>query len=324
MSQLLDSMKAAKGISSLSYYLIIVIGIMFLLVLGVFIYMASRHVTLESVRAAYPNLTSTRVLYALTACVILFIIFMLINSKYELYFQKRTTIGVDRAIPTSLTFWKPGTSPNPEDPYKLMLTSSEFPMSSPEIYTVGVEIIVGDTRTNDKMGPYRHIIHRGTNELMNFTDPNSAGSAPKGMGDLADGLPRQMNPGIFLDKFTNDLIIFIDTDPIGKGSNSYRESIRIPDIPLKKGFHLHLVVHDRLIEVYINCRLVSTKLLNGNPKGVPNSWYGRIGFSRAAAIIQNLTLWDSSLYAIELRNKCPVIDISKRKIAPTSCSTAGS
>jgi hypothetical protein len=249
---------------------------------------------------------------------------MLINSKYEVYFQKKQTVGINRPIPPSSIFWKPGSSPNPEDPYKLTLATKEFPMTTPEIYSVGIEIIVGDTRTSDKLGPYRHIIHRGSSELMSFTEANSPGSAPKGLGDLNDGLPRQMNPGVFLDQFTNDLIVFIDTDPNKKGSQSFRESIRIQDIPLKKGFHLHLTIHDRLLEVYVNCRLAATKLLQGNPKGVPNDWYGRVGFSRAAAIIQNLRLWDNSLYALELRNMCPAIDLTKRKIAPTSCSTAGS
>ena len=176
--------------------------------------------------------------------------------------------------------------------------------------------MVTDTRTIDKFGPYRHLVHRGTDDLSKFI-PNTPGSDRKGAGGLNDGLPTQMNPGIFVDQFSNDLIIFVDTDPIQDGAQAYRESVRIPDIPLNKGFYIHLTIHDRLLEVYLNCRLAATKLLHGTPRAVPNDWFGRTGFSRARAIIQNMSLWDSNLYAIELRNKCPGFVLHK-ELAPTS------
>lgn len=319
MDQLLDSMKTSRGLSSTAFYIFILLIIFLIAAVVIFIYILSRNTTLESIRASYPELLSARVLYIITGIVVVFIIFMLVNSQYEIYFQKKQTIGIDRPLPPSTKFWIPGSTANPQDPHNLTVTSEEFIMSTPEVYSLGVEIIVADTRSNDKYGPYRHLFHRGSADLKAFTNVSSPGSAPKGMGDLRDGLPSQMNPGVFLDQFSNDLMIFVDTDPIKFGLQSYRESIRIPDIPLKRGFHLHLTIHDRLIEVYINCRLAATKLLKGNPKGVLNDWYGRVGFSRAAAIVQNLTLWDNNLYAIETRNMCPPIVIAKN-IAPTACS----
>ncbi len=140
-----------------------------------------------------------------------------------------------------------------------------------------------------------------------------------GQGGLADGLPTQMNPGIFLDKFTNDLIVFVDTDPAKQGDTGFRESVRISDIPLKKPFYVHVSVHDQILEVYVNCRLAATKLLQGSPRAVPNDWYGRIGFARAAALIQNLRLWDIDLYAFEVLKLCPPIVVLPNT-APSSCS----
>jgi hypothetical protein len=180
-------------------------------------------------------------------------------------------------------------------------------MSSAEVYAMGVTLYVGDSRSSDKTGPYRHILHRGTDELKKFVR-DSPGSVPRGQGDLNDGLPHQMNPGLFLDPFTNDLLIYIDTDPhIGTQAN--RESIRIPDLPLKKAFYLHVVVNGRIAEVYINCRLAVSKILNGMPRAVPNDWHGRIGFARAAVVPQDLKLWDTDLHALEIRNLCPAIQM---------------
>lgn len=318
MDHMLDSMKTSRGLSSMAFYVFILLIVCVIVFIGVAAFILSRNVSLESIRAQYPGLASTRVLYVITGVVVVFILFMLVNSQYEIYFQKKPKMGIDRPLPPSTTFWQPGTTASPQDPYNLTVTSEEFIMSTPETYSLGVEIIVADTRSNDKFGPYRHIFHRGSADLKAFVDRNSPGSAPKGRGDLLDGLPTQMNPGVFLDQFSNDLMIFVDTDPVGLGQQSFRESIRIPDIPLKRGFHLHLTVHDRLLEVYINCRLAATKLLKGNPKGVLNEWYGRVGFSRAAAMVQNLRLWDSNLYAIETRNMCPPI-VVKKNIAPSSC-----
>jgi hypothetical protein len=319
MDQLLDSMRTSRGLTSMAFYVLVLVIVFFIVFAIGLIYLFSRNITLESVRAKYADLATARILYVITGLVVFFILFMLVNSQYEVYFQKRPKVGIDRPLPPSTTFWKPGTTANPQDPYNLSVKSGEFIMSTPETYSLGIEIIVGDTRSNDKYGPYRHMFHRGSADLKAFINTSSPGSAPKGMGDLLDGLPTQMNPGVFLDQFSNDLMIFVDTDPVGLGEQSYRESIRVPDVPLKRGFYLHLTVHDRLVEVYINCRLAATKLLKGNPKGVLNDWYGRVGFSRAAAIVQNLTLWDSSLYAIETRNMCPPIVVAKN-IAPTSCS----
>ena len=322
MNRLLDSMKISRAQSSTAFYLFIIILILFVIGVIFLAYVFGRNVSLASLQAKYPNVGITTILYIITGVIFVAILLMLFNSQFEIFFQKRQSNGIDRPLPPHTVFWTPATSSNPQDPYDLTLASDDFPMTSAETYSMGLELMISDTRTTDKFGPYRHLVHRGTEDLRKFT-PNSPGSSPKGAGDLNDGLPSQMNPGVFVDQFSNDLVIFIDTDPVGGGSQAFRESVRISDAPLNKAFYLHITVHDRLLEVYMNCRLAATKLLHGKPRAVPNDWFGRIGFARARAIIQNISLWDSNLYSIETRKMCPGIDLPKN-MAPSSAPVCGS
>lgn len=321
MDRLLDSMKTSRAQSSLGFTVFILIIVIFVILLGVLAWTQARSISFASLQASYPNIPITRVLYIITGIIFLWILFILFNSQFEVYFQRRQSSGIDRPLPPSKVFWTPASSMNPQDPHDLTLVSDDFPMSGSETYSLGVELMISDTRTSDKFGPFRHLLHRGTSDLSKFT-PNTPGSDRKGSGGLNDGLPTQMNPGLFVDQFSNDLIIFVDTDPIREGRQAYRESVRISDAPLNKPFYVHITVHDRLLEVYMNCRLAATKLLHGQPRGVNNDWFGRTGFSRARGIIQNLTLWDSNLYAIEIRKMCPGFKLPLN-LAPTSAPVCG-
>jgi len=66
-----------------------------------------------------------------------------------------------------------------------------------------------------------------------------------------------------------------------------------------------VLVHKRLLEVYINCKLEVTKLLDGEPKEVENDWYGLSGGAAGEAKIQNLTVWQVPLTIEELTPLCP-------------------
>jgi hypothetical protein len=118
----------------------------------------------------------------------------------------------------------------------------------------------------------------------------------------AYGLPKRMNPGIFLDPNVNDILVFVDTL---KNGTTFRESLRVSDIPLDIPFRIAVIVSKRLLEVYINCKLETTKLLDGDPKEVENIWYGLSGSNSADAQIQNLTIWRHALTIDELSPLCP-------------------
>jgi hypothetical protein len=323
MNRLLDSFKVSKTHSSTAFYGFVVILIVFVLAVIFAIYLFLQSATFKGIETQFGRQTLNTTLYIICGAVVFMILLMLFNSQFEVYFQKRKSIGIDRPLPSHTVFWSPGETQNPQDPHNLTVTNNQFKMNTPETYALAIEVMISDTRTNDKFGPYRHLLHRGTDDLKTFV-PNSPGSQSKGAGDLNDGLPSQMNPGIFVDQFSNDLIIFVDTDPTDGESRSqaYRESVRISDLPLNKPFVLHVTVSDRLLEVYINCRLAATKLLHGAPRGVHNEWFGRIGFARARAVIQNLKLWNDKLWAIEVRKVCTPVSIASN-MAPTSAPVCG-
>lgn len=173
-------------------------------------------------------------------------------------------------------------------------------------YSVLFEGILYNTRnytTTD--GPYRHIVHRGSKELL-ATTPNGiplSGCAPAGVGELPPfGLPARMNPGIFVDPNINDIIVFVDTM---NGSTPYRESVRIVDIPLDVPFSLGVIINGQVLEVYLNCKLEVTKVLAGVPREIENEWYGISGRANAQAQIQNLMIWTNAISADDIRPLCP-------------------
>jgi uncharacterized integral membrane protein len=318
MEQLQKNNKQSISQANSAYYIIIFLIIIFVLILIAIIFVFSNSTNLN--KAALPSISNIplqTLLYTIGGIVALFVIFVLVNSRYEIYFQKRPQIGINRPTPTYKVFWPSGKISEET----LEIISADFPMTNANTYSISFEVMVSDTRSDDPQGPFRHLVHRGSKDIVTFKR-NSPGSMPKGRGGLNDGLPSEMNPGIFVDQFTNDMILFIDTDPIKYGDYGFRESIRVSDIPLKKAFTVHLTIHDQILEVYINCRLAGSKVLQGIPRAVANNWYGLAGFSPAQAIVQNVKLWDIDLYATEIRNMCSDIQITKdaKAKAKSNCS----
>jgi hypothetical protein len=317
MESLLTSLKVSQSQASVAFYIFVCLLSVFSVacIFTLYIYLRNGGSFGTALQAAFPNIALNTILYVLAGLVLFMVLLMLFNSQYDVFFQRKTG-GINRPMPLATTFWQLKTLDNPQDPVNLQITSEDFPMSTPEVYSMSLELNISDTRAKDDKGPYRHIIHRGTGELIDFV-ADSPGSIPKGRGDLNDGLPLQMNPGVFIDPYTNDLVIFVDTDPLNGTGQAFRESIRVADVPLKTPFRIHITVHDQILEVYINCRLANTKLLHGTPRAVPNDWYARIGFARSQSTFQNLNLWDSDLYATEIRKLCPPIDMPHKNALPT-------
>jgi hypothetical protein len=241
---------------------------------------------------------STIVLYILVLALAGFVIAMLMNVKlsFSWLIPKKYTVKA-----ASHKFWLPSGEYS-----NLVVPSTAAPSMADNTYTMMLEGLLFNSRnfqTTD--GPYRHIAHRGSNELAPTSSTTSIGCAMSGTNkNLPDfGLPKRLNPGIFLDPNTNDILVFVDTT---EGKNTYRESVRVADIPLDVPFNLGIVVNGRVLEVYLNCGLEATKVLTGDPRSVENIWYGLSGSASANAQIQNLTLWDYGLPADDFRSVCEV------------------
>jgi hypothetical protein len=318
MDPFIDSLQFTRSQSSVAFYLFLGVAVLALVGGSAAAYLFYKGVSLQQINPVFPEINLNIVLYVLAATIVVIVILTLLGNNFEVSITSKDS-GINRAAPPFSVFWKPATGDNSTNPTNLVVSSENFAMSRPDVYTMSAEISLFDTRVMDTKGPYRHLVHRGSDDLNAFV-PGSPGSVPKGQGGLNDGLPTQMNPGIFVDKFTNDIVIFIDTDPVKGNTAAYRESIRITDIPLKKPFYLHVTVHDQILEVFINCHLAATLMLKGVPRGVPNYWYGRVGVARATAIVQNLKLWNTDLYAFEIGKTCPVLKMPS-SLSPSSCST---
>lgn len=211
-------------------------------------------------------------------------------------------------MPRDLVFWKKF---DPVIPLRVTATEVKdlVPFSR---YTMSVDMIWIDSRVRTETaatsGRYRHILHRGSGEVADYMNvlqtiqtAATGATAEDVLARLPFGLPVRMNPGIMADPVTNDMLIFVDTV---KDNQQLRESVRIPDIPMEQPFQLAIIVLHNMLEVYVNCRLEVTKLLEGMPREVDAAWYGVSGPRPLNAAIQNLRLFDGGLDSGQVGTLC--------------------
>lgn len=241
-------------------------------------------------------------LYLLVGVILFIIVNMLMNKNISFDFIKKLLPAHYRATSNASLFWKPGSQFTNLKEKGLL----DFPDNS---YTMLIDCVIYESRSyNTTDGPYRHIVHRGSEELGEstvggfVTSGCSRGTNTSNLPPF--GLPRLLNPGIFLDPNTNDIIVFVDTE---NGLETFRESVRVADLPLNKPFRIGIILNSRVLEVYLNCRLEVTKVLAGEPKKVQNIWYGLAGSANAQAQIQNLYVWKNPITADDIRPLCPAI-----------------
>jgi hypothetical protein len=239
------------------------------------------------------------IIYVLLILIIILIYLLLTGYKFSI---KTFDIRPKKykALDNAQVYWKSGMG----GVNNLRITENEgLSHDLNSKYTYHIDILLTNTRNISNIeGPYRHIFHRGSSELYNDeTIIARGGSAPQ----LPPyGLPKRLNPGIFLDPNTNDIIVFVDTK--SKSGDVYRESGRISDIPVDKPLRLTVTVHNKVLEINLNCKLELTKVLAGEPKTVENVVYGLCGNAAAQASLQNLFIWPYALDNGILVDFCPM------------------
>lgn len=195
----------------------------------------------------------------------------------------------------------------------LIVPKKDSPTFNPDVYTMSIQFILGESRTPSE-GQFRHILHRGTKPSCTDTSPDSDYNRT--------GLPTLMNPGIFLDKYKNDIHVFVHTR--GKEGDKdvlLLESMTVEDLPLQQSMSIGIVCNGKNFEVYMNCKLYSTILLKGTPY-LPdpdnNQWFGRFCKFPMPGIIRNLQLWSTALSTDDYKNMCRSVDIGPLpKVCPT-------
>uniref|UniRef100_A0A6C0E583 Lectin/glucanase superfamily protein n=1 Tax=viral metagenome TaxID=1070528 RepID=A0A6C0E583_9ZZZZ len=188
----------------------------------------------------------------------------------------------------------------------LVVAKADSPIVSPGAYSMSVQVVIADSRSMDQT-KFRHILSAGTSDIS------------------ADGLPSIMNPGIFLDKRTNDVHVFINTIlTTGTTITPLQEGMTIKDLPLGNPITLGVVNNGRTVEVYVNCRLYSTLLLKGTPVAAPPDqtiqWFGRLPPAPFTGIIKNLQLWGTALNSTDFIQMCRVGTVALSDLPNAVCS----
>lgn len=231
------------------------------------------------------------------------------------------------------TFWRTVQA----DTENLVVATADSPTTLASNWSASAQIIITDSRNpNPTSGTYRHILHRGSNPVgISAATSGSTGQAGIQPTDLPSdtepsytqlGLPQIMNPGVFLDKYKNDIHIFMHTRGLERGEHVlWLESMTIEDLPLNTPITLGLVCNGKQLDVYVNCRLYSSMLLKGTPylPKAENRWFGRYGAHPFTGLVKNLTLWSSQLGSTDYIGVCRQGSFNMSDL-PTSCSAAAS
>jgi hypothetical protein len=219
---------------------------------------------------------------------------MLMNKKVDFSWLDPRPKGMI-ATSDAYLFWKPSALFT-----NLSVPEKSVPEFTSTLYSISFDGVLRNTRNfKTSGGPWRHILHHGSDELASTTIGGAimkqGCAAANGTQPLPPyGLPKRMNPGIFLDPNVNDIIVFVDTE---RGGDSFRESVRLKDIPMDIPFRIQVIVNERVLEVYLNCGLEVSKVLSGRPRTVEDVWYGLSGSAAAGAQIQNLYVWKRAISA---------------------------
>jgi hypothetical protein len=247
------------------------------------------------------------------AATIAVLVIVLIVDNFFPFLPINPVSGPSAAARAGKTFWKSIDG----DTQNLIVPASQSPTKLPATYTMSVQLVLADSRTPD-LGHFRHILHRGSNPCkLSVTAAGSTGHANIQPSDIPDddpaykaaGLPQIMNPGVFLDKYKNDIHIFVHTQGTEDGVAAlWLESMTIEDVPLNVPITLGIVCNGQALEVYWNCNLYSTMLLRGVPymPKADNQWFGRYCAFASAGVVKNLQLWPTALNLGDYRQMCSV------------------
>lgn len=289
----------------------------------------------STVSSASTSLQSTPVkytIYTLVLAIVIAAVLMIVDSIWPfLPFNPMT--GPSAAARAGKTFWR--ISSADAAPENLVVPDTDSPTKTADSYTMSIQLVIGDSRT-PSAGKFRHIVHRGSNPcgIIAPSTPGSNGQANIQPSDLppnveptyADlGLPQIMNPGIFLDKYKNDIHIFVHTTG-NEGSMQvlWLESTTLEDLPLQEPMSLGVVCSGKTLEIYVNCKLYSTFILRGKPylPKSENNWYGRYCAYPMSGLIKNLQLWGDPLNSGDYAKMCGPASGFDMGALPQTCPTA--
>lgn len=253
------------------------------------------------------------ILYLLAIVVVVITVLLVVDNFFP-FLPSNPIGGPSTLARTGKTFWKSSTTSGEN----LVVPASDSPTFRADTYTMSVQFAISDSRT-PSIGNFRHILHRGSNPCsIPITAAGPTGLAGIKSTDLpanaessytSNGLPSFMNPGLFLDKYKNDLHIFVHTRD--NTNTTILESMTVEDLPLNAPISVGIVCNGTSLEVYVNCSLYSTLLLQGKPymPTAMNQWFGRYCAFPMYGVVGNLQLWDAALGATDYAKMCRALTL---------------
>jgi hypothetical protein len=123
----------------------------------------------------------------------------------------------------------------------------------------------------------------------------------KPQGDTLTGIMSNYNLVVALAPDTNDLIVSV------LNINNNMENILVPNVPVQEPFRLGIILMEQALEVYMNGKLVQTRVLSATPKSSQGDIIGPNGPNATIALIRNLKLWNRVLSTAEIRYSPPAM-----------------
>jgi hypothetical protein len=278
-----------------------------------------------------PGSTNAKLVAGAVFLFVALIVMFAVNTKYHFLPAKWDLfkqLGLVKS--EDATFWT-----DPNSVTALAITQTQLPANFPSRfgYTIMFDTMIFNSRasfSNTSGGtlPYRHLLHRGSDDLGNAGTPAGCGGGSGGSSPTTTGLPRYMNPGFVGDPSTNDIFVFIDT-------SAGRESARISNLSLATSYRIGIVVYEGFFEIYQGCKLLLSQVLKGTPIAInPSGIYALAGPFALSAKLQNLRLWSTTLPIQQLVTECsgkiqpfgpapPCTAISVNPAPPTSATGTG-
>jgi hypothetical protein len=130
-------------------------------------------------------------------------------------------------------------------------------------------------------------------------------------------LANNFNVCVWLDRMTNDLFIAVLTV---EDQQNFVETVKIPNIPVRKAVRLGCMVGSRVLEVYINGYLIKSKTYNRSLRTAVGSLQPpNDSILSSTARVRNLRIWSTPIPPSEFRSygSAPDFDL---KALPDSCS----
>ena len=247
--------------------------------------------------------------YFIVVTIIVLLVLVLVN--YTLFPIFRTTPGGKGFIPIpgsddSGLFWKTTKDIKP-------IEDTNTPIASKyENWSYMLDIQVDNPTANT--GKPRVLLVRGE------PDKNDPSMRYDDSDTIIKLLPN-FNTAIYLDRLTNDLYVSVQTSMQHTATNqTLVESVVVPNIPVRSGVRIGVMVGSKVLEVYVNGYLLKSKTFMEPLRAISGSFYPPSDpILSNTARVQNLRIWNRPLSPSEFRSYGSAINLDLKDL-PDSCS----